>query len=72
MAEDWRARIGAWVERLLPWYDSATERYRNARTARVVKRSEVARQRAERAISEYRKAEDVAHRAGERLIDHVK
>lgn len=60
------------IERLLPWYDDVIERHRNAHTARVVKRSEVAQERAKRAIDEYRSAEDVAHRAGERLIDHVK
>jgi hypothetical protein len=47
--------MGRWrdlLERFLPWYDAALERQREARTNRAVRRTEVARLRAARVISE--------------------
>jgi hypothetical protein len=44
----------------LPWYRLDVERKRNARTARIVRRSEQARIQADRVINEYRRAEESA------------
>jgi len=67
-----------WLERLLLWYDPDREAQRDRATERVVRRSVVARARAERAIAAYRQADSEHRRTGvaltdasERIIDEI-
>ena len=68
MGNRWRELL----DRLLPWFDPAIERQRNARTERIRKRSIVARIRAERVIEEYQQAASAASRAGNRLVKETR
>lgn len=60
------------IEALLPWYHPSAERKRDAHSARVTLRSEVARARAERVIAEYRTAEERHHAAAAKLIKQAR
>lgn len=57
----------SWWTRLLGhlvgWYDPGREQRRDAQTERVVRRSEVARIRADRAIAAYRRADEARREA---------
>jgi hypothetical protein len=57
MRDPWRA----FVEWLLPWFDPARERVRDARTEAIRRRSISERIRAERAIGQYDQAERRRH-----------
>lgn len=57
------------IEAMLPWYHPADEQARNARTERIARRSVLARMRAQRVIVDYRRAEEVASRAGDRTAE---
>ena len=67
--------VGKWrdvVEVLLPWFDPVRERARNARTESIRQRSVAARQRAERVIEEYERADAAAHVQHKRLVAEVR
>jgi hypothetical protein len=53
MRNKWRA----WIEELLPWYSSARERQRDARTEAIRQRSISLRIRSERVLAQYRDAD---------------
>lgn len=67
MHKGWRGL----VERLLPWFHPTLERRRDARTDRIVARSERARARAELLIAQYRAADDLARTRAEQLISEI-
>lgn len=73
--------VGNWralVERLLPWYEPALERLRDARSASRTRRTDAAIERSQRVIAAYREATveaatatATATKAGEAVVDEV-
>jgi hypothetical protein len=58
----WRERVRAAIERMLPWFDPAAERVRDAHTEEIRQQSIAARMHTERVRRAYRQYADKAER----------